>query len=94
MKKDLENLFPVFIKIAPENIVYFKALLETYEGLIGVVRTLNRLTGEIVILSVCDTKDELLAFLEDLKKELEFYIIPAPENLSEEQLLSDAINER
>lgn len=91
MSKDLNNLHPVFIKISPENIVYFKALLESYEGFIGVMRTLNRLTGEIVVLGVEETKEDLMQFLNSIQQELEFYIIPTPVGLSEESLLNDAI---
>ncbi len=93
MSKDLDNLYPVFIKTPAENIVYFKALLESYEGFIGVMRTLNRLTGEIVVLGVKETKVELHEFLDSIQQELEFYIIPTPEGLSEDSLLDDAVKE-
>ncbi|MBP9838550.1 MAG: DUF4911 domain-containing protein [Proteobacteria bacterium] len=92
MSKNFDNLNPTFIKIAPEHIVYLKSLIETYEGL-GVVRTLNRLNGELVILSLDETKQDLENLLHSLKSEIEFHIISKPASLCEDWLLSDNIEE-
>ncbi len=90
---DGDELRPVFIKIAPEDIVYLKSVLESYEEL-GIIRTLNRLTGEIVILALKDTEKELLELLEALKAEIDFRIVPPPDIPSEDWLLAEYLEER
>ena len=82
------ELKPVFLKIAPEDIVYLKSILESYEEL-GIIRTLNRLTGEVVILALEDTEKPLLEMLEALKGEIDFRIVPPPDIPSEDWLLSE-----
>ena len=85
-----DELKPVFLKIAPEDIVYLKSILESYEEL-GIIRTLNRLTGEIVILALKDTEKPLLELLDALQKEkeIDFRIVPPPDIPSEDWLLSE-----
>ncbi|MFN8390072.1 MAG: DUF4911 domain-containing protein [Bdellovibrionota bacterium] len=85
---DADNLRPIFIKIAPEDIVWLKSILESYEDL-GIIRTLNKEKGEIVILALADTEAELMGLLDSLKKDTDFRIIPAPEGLCEDWLLTE-----
>ena len=85
---DLDNLKPIFIKIAPEDIVWLKSVLESYEDF-GIIRTLNRDKGEIVILALNDTIDDLNALLASLQKDTNFRIIPAPEGICEDWLLTE-----
>lgn len=83
-----DELNPVFIKIALEDIVYLKAILEGYEEL-GVIRTLNRLAGEIVILSPASMSADLELLLQALQSEIQFRIIPPPQDICEDWLLSE-----
>ena len=73
---------PVFLKLLPKNIVYLKAVLESYDE-IGILRTLNKDTGEVVILAVSDLKSELDDLLEGISAELEFTIQESPLNWDE-----------
>jgi len=88
----IDDLNPVFIKIALEDIVYLKAILEGYEEL-GVIRTLNRLAGEIVILSPASMAPDLNLLLEALKSEINFRIIPPPKDICEDWLLSEYLSD-
>ena len=63
-----DTFYPIFIKIPSENIAQLKFTLESYEG-IGILRTLNKSTGELVILSLKDTKQHVEKVLEELALE-------------------------
>ena len=60
---------PVFLRLPPEKIVELKALLESYDEL-GVLRTLNRKTGVVVILTLSDLAETLDALLGSVTVEL------------------------
>ena len=81
------KLVPIFVKIAPEDIVLIKFIMESYDGL-AIVRTLNPLTGEVVILALEDTIREASNILEDLKASVNLRIIPPPESLAGDWLLT------
>ncbi len=81
------RLVPVFIKLPPENIVAIKFIIESYDGL-GIVRTLNPDTGEVVILAIEDTVNEINKILENLTKDLGLRVIPGPANIKEDWLLA------
>ena len=78
----------IFLKLAPEHIVTIKFILESYEGL-AVVRTLNADKGEIVIIAPTDSLPDLLALIEDLKKDLRLSIIPPPSDVSNDWLVAE-----
>ena len=82
------DLAPIFLTVALEDIVYLKSILESYEEL-GIIRTLNKARGEIVILALKDTESELLALLESIRSEMSFRITPPPEGMAEDWLLSE-----
>ncbi len=87
-----DNLCPIFLQIAPEDIVYLKSILESYEEL-GIIRTLDRQKGEIVILATKDMEQELRDLLNSLHEEVSFRIIPTPQGLCEDWLLSEYLPE-
>ena len=87
-KSPSDRLAPIFLTIASEDIVYLKSILESYEEL-GIIRTLNKDRGEIVILALPDTKHELLALLESLRDDLTFRITPPPPDAGEDWLLRE-----
>lgn len=74
---EVSRLCPIFIKIALEDLVYLKSILESYDEL-GIIRTLNRARGEIVILAVAGNVSELQQVLAAVKTEIDFEIIPQP----------------
>jgi hypothetical protein len=79
---------PFFLRLPPRNIALFKFLLESYEGL-GIVRTLNRHSGEIAVLALADTAGVIRALLETLRSETDFEILPTPQSINEDWLLAD-----
>jgi hypothetical protein len=82
-KNDSRSDFqPVFLKLAPKNIVYLKGILESYDEL-GVLRTLDAKTGEVVILAISDLKPDLDQLIEALKGEIELEIQSCPAKWSE-----------
>ena len=86
------TLLPLFLKLPPQNIVELKFTLESYEG-IGILRTINPQTGEVVILAVEDSAVELRAIIDSVSVRLELREIPAPENLDEDWLLDQIADE-
>ena len=72
-------LTPVFLKVTPEDIVRLKFVLESYEHL-GVLRTLRRDDGIVVILGVLDTARDLEALLHSLENELRMHRL-SPDDL-------------
>ncbi len=84
------ELRPLFMRIAVEDIVYLKSILESYEDL-GIIRTLNRARGEVVILSVHDFFAELLLLLEALRPAVRFEITEPPSGMSEDWLLAEEV---
>ena len=79
---------PLFVKLPPAHIVELKFLLESYEGL-GIIRTLNQQTGEIVVLATTDTAAEARRVLESAAEALELRFVPTPESVSGDWLLAD-----
>ena len=67
---------PIFLRLAPNDIVYLKAILESYDEL-GVLRTLDQKTGDVVILSLPDLKTDLDGLLKSLANEINFTILAA-----------------
>ncbi len=82
------NLQPLFLKLPPDNIVRLKFTIESYEG-IGVVRTLNSNTGEVVILALDDTVNTVREVVETIKDDLSMRYIPPPESIEEDWLLKE-----
>ena len=86
MSKDIEFL-PIFLMLPPENIVFLKAILESYEWL-GELRTLDPLRGEVVVMALKSSHDELNRVLESIQDETGHRSIPAPESLAKDWLMS------
>jgi len=70
------EMSPIFLRLAPNDIVYLKAILESYDEL-GVLRTLDQKTGDVVILSLPDLKPDLEGLLSSLANEISFTILDA-----------------
>ena len=88
----LGAFYPFFLKLPPHRIVELKAILESYDEL-GVLRTLNRRTGEVVILAITDMRQTLEPLLDSLLCELEMERIPRPEGVSEDWLVEAMASE-
>ncbi len=84
---DQDELIPVFIKLPVEHIVSIQFLIESYEG-IGIVRTLDRHKGEIVVLALPDTISVLTNLLDSLADDLSLRVVPPPDSLKDDWLLS------
>jgi len=80
------DIVPIFGVLPPENINLFKFLIEAHEGLcIG--RTLDPERGEVVVLALPDTVNEVNDLLAALAPEVQFRITPPPSNLDGDWLL-------
>jgi hypothetical protein len=82
-----DRLIPIFIKLPPEHIVSIKSIIEGYEGL-GIVRTLNSQTGEVVILALEGTAEEIHKIVDDIRISLDLRMIPIPPSADEDWLLA------
>ena len=69
------KLSPIAVFINPSEIVVFKFILESYEGL-AELRTLNSQIGKILLLATEDTKEDAMSLLESLKEQLSLAIAP------------------
>lgn len=81
-----------FCKIPSPNIALLKFTLESYEGL-GVLRTLNRKTGEVVILAPEDSREAIAELLESCKDDYQIQILTAPQSMNEDWLLASAADD-
>ena len=88
----MATLTPVFVKLPPEKIGELKFLLESYDDL-GILRTLNRKTGVVVILGVDDTLTELRALIADIADWLNIREIPPPVGATEDWLVATVAEE-
>lgn len=81
------DLFPIFLRLPPDNIVILQNILESYEDL-GILRTLDSQAGEVVILAVRDTVNLVRELIQSLS-EYSIREIPQPVDLSGDWLLSE-----
>lgn len=73
------ELVSIYLKLPPEHIVTLLFLLESYDGL-GIIRTLDRDRGYVLVLAPTDTAPVVKELLESLRQELQFETIPCPLN--------------
>lgn len=78
--KQIDDMYPLFLKLPPENIVLLKCLVESYDG-IAEIRTLDADVAIVVLLAMKDTKDILSQIIETENKSLNSAVIPMPEHL-------------
>lgn len=64
--------------IDPQDIVYLKAVLESYEGMV-VVRTVEAGKPVIELLIAHDFQDTVSVVIEDLKKQVKLEELPSPD---------------
>ena len=86
------QLYPVFLKLPPDNIVLLKFILEGYDGL-GIARTLDPDRGELVILALKDTVQIVVELLESIRDQLNVHITPPPESVEGDWLLAEYVRE-
>ncbi len=86
------ELIPIFVKLPPEEIVSIKFTVESYDGL-GIVRTLNPQTGEVVILATEDSVEDVKKLLKSLKNSLNLRIIPPPPCVQGDWLLAEMFSD-
>ncbi|GIW43581.1 MAG: hypothetical protein KatS3mg077_0863 [Candidatus Binatia bacterium] len=79
---------PIFLEVAPEQIAYWKFLLESYEEL-GIVRTLDRKRAVIVVLAMRDYLTHVRAVVEEGCARTGAREIPAPSDLHGDWLLPE-----
>lgn len=67
----------IHLQIPPEEIVFLKLIVEAHEG-IGVLRTLDRTRGLIVLMVAADMEADARAMLASLRDQLPWTELPAP----------------
>lgn len=82
------DITPIFLQIPPEEIVTLQFLLETYEGL-GILRTLDPVRGEVVILALADTLCTVNDLLDSARFAPQMKRIEKPESLAKDWLLGE-----
>lgn len=83
-----QQLVPFHLKINPQHIVELKTAIESYEG-IGIVRTLNPDTGDVVILALGDTAETLREIIKSLAGLFDICELPLPESWNDDWLLAE-----
>lgn len=84
-----DELCPVFLKLPPQEIVFIRGILESYEG-VAEVRTLNADTGIIVALALIDTAEDVRAIIADVAANgLDIREIPPPAEVKGDWLLEE-----
>ena len=84
----LGEFIGVYLNIPPENIALLKAILESYDEL-GIVRTIDKKRGDIVILSLEDMRTDLENLLASLSAELKLTPLDTPIDLGDDWFLSE-----
>jgi hypothetical protein len=82
---------PIFLRVAREDIVYIKFLVESYEG-IGIVRTLDRHAAIIVVLAPPDAAATARALIGEIGATIPCREIPWPPEASDDWLLRAAVD--
>lgn len=82
------DVVPFYLKIDPRDIVLLKFTLESYEGL-GVLRTINAQSGEVVFIALKDTAAHVRELFEQMRQTISFREIPLPADADENWLLGE-----
>ena len=61
----MQDVVPIYLRLAPQEIAYVKFLFESYEG-VGLVRTIDRQSATLVALVVPDFLDAARALVDAL----------------------------
>lgn len=88
-----DELYPVFIKIPPDQIVLLKCLIESYEG-IAEIRTLDKDRAIVVILAMKDTVDIVFTILEKEQSLLKCELIEEPIDITEGDWLLSTLKDQ
>jgi pyrimidine operon attenuation protein/uracil phosphoribosyltransferase len=78
----------IYLQVHREDIAYIQAIFESYEG-VGIVRTLDRKKGIIVLLVVDDSLTTARSILASLENEVAVIEIPRPTDIGEDWLLQE-----
>lgn len=84
----MDELVPIFIAIAPKDIVFFNFIMESYEGL-AEVRSICPAKGHLVVLALTDTEKSVRELITSFKSEIQLREIPVPEGIDADWLLGD-----
>jgi len=66
----------IYIKVNPSHINYINRIMEGYEYL-GIVSTMDRINGLLVIRATADTREDVCKILDNLAINIEF-VSPTP----------------
>jgi hypothetical protein len=78
----------IYLQVHREDIAYIQAIFESYEG-VGIIRTLDRKKGIIVLLVVDDSLTTARSILASLENEVAIIEIPRPTDIGEDWLLQE-----
>jgi pyrimidine operon attenuation protein/uracil phosphoribosyltransferase len=82
----------IYLQVQREDIAYIQAIFESYEG-VGIIRTVDRKKGIIVLLVVDDCLTTARSILASLKNEVPFIEISRPSDIGEDWLLQELTTE-
>mgnify|MGYP001593304224 CR=1 FL=1 len=86
------KLHEIYLEIRPEDIAYVNFIFESYEG-VGIIRTVDRKKGVIVLLAVDDFLPIARAILASLQNEIPVAEIARPDDPGEDWLLREIATE-
>ena len=86
----MDELVPIFIAIAPKDIVFFNFIVESYEGL-GEVRTICPEKGQLVVLTLPDMETAVRELVASIQSEISIRIIPKPAEIENDWLLDNLV---
>jgi hypothetical protein len=82
------SVVPIYLRIPPRDIALLKFVFESYEG-VAIVRTLDRHEAILVVLAVPDFLDDAEKILDDLRGQVPFERIAAPEGDPDDWLMRE-----
>jgi hypothetical protein len=84
----MDDVFPIYLRLAPSEIAYVKFVFESYET-VAVVRTIDRRAATLVVLVVPDFADAARAAVASLVAEGACEEIPQPPDFDGDWLGDD-----
>jgi hypothetical protein len=82
------SLTEIYLQVPPKEIAYVKFIFESYE-VVGIIRTVDRKSGVIVLLAADDFIGDARAIVASLKAEIPLTEIPRPPNIGEDWLIRE-----
>jgi hypothetical protein len=85
-RSETSLLVEIYLKVVPCEIGFIKSIFESYEC-VGIIRTIDRHRGIIVVMVPRDFADDAWEILDSIRGQMEWREVPRPENFDDDWLM-------